>query len=99
MNEEQLRGVTWLWTIIAMGFIAEYVLLAVMVAWQVGGGSSARAKRHAYSGEPVPVWLPTAVYEGWLDARKFSFASSEVLYRSLLRRLLWRVGHLAGRLL
>lgn len=37
-------------------------------------------KRYAYTGERCPVWIPTAFYEGLLDARWFR--RFEQLYRS-----------------
>lgn len=53
--------------------------------------------RHCYTGERVPRWLPTCVFEGWKDRRTAGLLWAEQLYRSpMSKRLGWRLGWIAA---
>jgi hypothetical protein len=54
--------------------------------------------RYAYTGEKVPWWLPTSLYEGYLDGCKYKLPAVDQLYRwGFLKKLFWRIGFFTGK--
>lgn len=56
-------------------------------------------KGYAYSGEKVPPYIPTPLFEGWLDATKNFVVYPGTLYRfPLWKRAAWVLGYVAGKI-
>lgn len=56
-------------------------------------------KGYAYSGEKVPLFIPTPLFEGWLDATKNFIVYPGILYRRpFWKRVAWIIGYVLGNI-
>jgi len=52
--------------------------------------------RYAYTGEKVPAGIPVCVYEGWLDAVKYT-THDNLYHYPVWKQIGWLIGNALGR--